>query len=450
MSTSLTLCLLFLLVGLVLGFALGYLWQRFRAGRNLLDREVVERDFVPRVAFDTLQQQNDLLQENFQEKIAAEQALIGQLATERANLAHLRERLQQHEEELLRLQEYSRLTFENIAGRLLEEKSQRFTALNQEKLEQLLQPLRERLTAFESGIERRHQEETRDRISLQKEIEHLRVLNQQLSTDANNLANALKGDNKAQGDWGELQLEVLLERAGLQRGVHFRTQHSFRDESGQLKRPDFVINLPNDKHLVIDCKVSLVAYERYCHCDTDEDRQRHLRAHLDSLRAHLRSLNGKNYQQLYEINSPDYLLLFVPIEPAYLLAVQQDQRLFQDALEQNIVIVTASTLLITMRTVSFIWTQEKQKRSVQEIARLGGLLYDKFCTFAEDLVAVGNRLDGAQQAYQDAMYKLVDGKRRSSTLVGQAERLKELGARTSRHLPRELMENDRLEETLEQ
>jgi DNA recombination protein RmuC len=432
--------ILYLLLGMGLGYGLCYLYFRMRMGRNYLTRAEVEAGYLPRAVYDALQRQTDVLQDNLLEKTDAERELTAALAGEKARLAGVQERLDGQQAELKRLQEESRLHFEALAARLLEEKSQKFTAQNAAQLQGLLDPLREKIKSFEDNIERRFVEETRDRISLKKEIEHLRELNQQLSQDANHLATALKGDTKAQGDWGEWQLELLLERSGLQRDLHFRTQASFTDENGRAKRPDFIINLPDGKHLIIDCKVSLIAYERYCRNEEKSERHRHLQAHLDSLRRHVRDLSGKNYQQLYQINSPDYLLLFVPIEPAFALAAQHDNRIFLDALDNNIVIVTASTLLATMRTVSYIWKQERQKRSVMEIARQSGLLYDKFCSFVEDLQQLGLRLDQAQTSYQGALRKLSEGKRPGDTLIARAERLRELGAQTSKQLPEEFRE----------
>jgi len=229
----------------------------------------------------------------------------------------------------------------------------------------------------------------------------------------------------------------LLQKAGLQKGLHFDTQSSFRDRDGKTKRPDFIIHLPDDKHLVIDCKVSLTAYDRYCASQEEAARARALKAHVDSIRAHIKGLSKKEYQQLYQINSPDYLLLFIPIEPAFALAVQADQQLFVEALEHNIVLVTNSTLLATMRTVAYIWRQDKQHKSVQEIARQSGQLYDKFVNFVEDLRQVGQRLDQLQHAYGNAMHKLIDGKRSNQTLIGRAEKLRRLGARTTKQLPAE-------------
>jgi DNA recombination protein RmuC len=283
-------------------------------------------------------------------------------------------------------------------------------------------------------------DETIERTTLKEELRQLHSLNQQLSQDAANLVSALKGDNKMQGDWGEYQLETLLEKAGLNKNIHYFTQMSlFDDETRRQKRPDFVIQLPENKHLIIDSKLSLTAYERYHNEPEATLKRQHLKAHLDSIRSHIKDLSSKNYQQLYQIHAPDYLILFVPIEPALFLAAQEDQNLLMDAWDKNIVLVSNSTLLATMRTISYLWRQEKQKTNVLEIARQSGLLYDKFVGFVEDLRLIGLRLDSARDAYDEALNKLSDSKRYGDTLIGKAERIRELGAKTSRQLPKELI-----------
>jgi DNA recombination protein RmuC len=263
-------------------------------------------------------------------------------------------------------------------------------------------------------------------------------MNLQLSQDAHNLTNALKGQSKVQGDWGEFQLEVLLEKAGLQRGVHFIVQSSFRDDEGSLKRPDFIIHLPDDKHLIVDSKVSLTAFERYYNDPDTGQKDKHLKAHIDSIRAHVEDLSNKNYQSLSGIHSPDYLLMFIPLDAALTTATHADPKLFTDALDRNIVLVTSGSLLATMRTVSHLWRQEKQSKSVQEIARQSGLLYDKFVAFVEDLRSIGTRLDQARQSYDDAMNKLSSASRPGDTLIGKAERIRELGAKNTKSLPLDL------------
>ena len=304
----------------------------------------------------------------------------------------------------------------------------------------LLQPLREKIKEFEENIDKKFLEDAKEKLSLKIAIDQLHSLNSQLSDDANRLVLALKGDNKTQGDWGEYQLEMLLQRAGLEKDIHYLVQPSFKDEDHKEKRPDFIIKLPEDKHLIIDCKVSLVAYERYYNAENENERPQLLRAHVESLRQHVRLLSDKQYQLLRQLQAPDYTLLYVPIEPAFALAQREDQRIFLDALEKNVVIVTSSTLLATMRTVSYIWKQEKQKQSVLEIARQSGLLYDKLVGFVEDLRIVGARLDAAGDAYHSVMQKLMESRKYGDTVLGRAEKIRELGAKASKRLPKEMLE----------
>jgi DNA recombination protein RmuC len=439
-----------MVVTFILGGAIAWLmaWFYFRSQR--LGKKEVAAAYILREIHDQVQTQADIARDDLLEKEEELKVKDRRLAVQEQQILQLEDQLIRERQEIESLEKRFQLEFENVAGRLLEEKSRKFTAQNQEQLGKVLEPLREKIHEFEQGIERRFWEETKERVSLKKEIEQLRDLNQQLSQDANNLVNALRGENKTQGDWGEFRLELILERAGLFPDIHYRKQASFTDENGKQKRPDFIINLPEDKHIVIDAKVSLNAYERFFAEEDEEKQKQHLKAHLDSLRQHIRDLSKKNYQQLYQINSPDYLLIYIPLEPAYVLAVQSDQQLFLDALDKNIVLVTSSTLLATMRTVAFIWKQEKQKRSVLEIARQSGLLYDKFCAFVEDLRLIGSRLDQAHHAYGQAMNKLVDSKKFGDTLVGRAEKIRELGARTSRKLPKDLREQADEQSSLEE
>jgi DNA recombination protein RmuC len=437
---ALAIALLFLVCGLIIGSLSAWMVTKYSWQANAVSRGELSRQYILREIYEGVQVQHQLIAEESRNKEQELRQLLGHLAGRDQEILHLEEKLEAQKADLANIQQRFQQEFEKIASRLLEEKSQKFSLQNQEQLHTVLEPLRENIRLFEDGIEKRFVEETRDRVSLKKEIEQLRELNTQLSQDASNLATALKGDNKTQGDWGELQLEVLLQKAGLVRGLHYQVQPSFADEDGRQKRPDFIIHLPEDKHLVLDSKMSLTAYERYCQAAGEGEKQIALRAHLESIRRHIRELSDKNYQQLYQINTPDYLLLFVPIEPAFALAIQQDQRLFTEALERNIVIVSTSTLLATLRTVSFIWKQEKQKNNVLEIARQSGLLYDKFCAFVEDLKSIGARIDQTQNAYREAMNKLSDAPRYRDTLIGKAERIKELGAKTSKHLPKELLQ----------
>ncbi len=440
--------LVYLLLGVLMSGIIGWLLARMRYSRGMLSAAEVETKYVARALYEHLQADLQELRTELQHKQTEIRELAAEYAAQQREIAHWREKLTTQQREIEQMQEHARTEFANLAHQLLEEKSAKFTAQNQQQMNELLHPLREKIKDFEESIERKFLDEAKDRITLKTEIEQLRLLNQQLSQDANNLASALKGNSKTQGDWGEFQLELLLEKAGLHKNIHYRTQASFADENGQQKRPDFIINLPEQKHLIIDSKVSLVAFERFFNAEEETERQQHLRAHVESIRRHIQDLNSKNYQHLYEINSPDYLLLFIPLESAFAVASQHDSRLFLDALDKNIVIVTTTTLLATMRTVSYIWKQEKQKNNVLEIARQSGLLYDKFCAFVEDLRAIGQRIDQAQSAYHDAMNKLTESKKYGDTLIGRAAKIKELGAKTSKDLPPELLDaiNDAPEE----
>ena len=437
---DLSLLIPLLLIGwLIIGVILWLLFKNSFAKDYLSNAEIREK-FVSKEVFNNLQIQNDTYRADVNEK---DQEIIGLsklVSAKEQNLLHLEERLAHQKEELVAMQQRLTTEFENLANKILEEKSQKFTAQNQQQMSQILFPLKEKIKDFEQNIQQKYMDETKERVSLKKEIEQLKDLNIQLSEDAANLVSALKGDSKIQGDWGEFQLKTLLEKAGLQEGIHFSTQTTYLDETGRNKRPDFIINMPDGKHLVIDSKVSLKAYEQYFNASDNGQKETFLKLHIESVRNHIKDLGSKNYTQLYQINTPDYLLMFIPIESAFAVAVQKNNNLFMDALERNIVLVATSTLLATMRTVAFIWKQEKQKKNVLEIARQSGLLYDKFVNFVEDLRIIGNRIQQTQSAYGDAMNKLVDSKKFGDTLIGRAERIKDLGAKASKQLPNELLE----------
>lgn len=435
-----TTLLLIALLAFLTGAIISWLAVQLRLRTKFLPLPELEKDYIRREIHEQLRNESDLHYENLQEKVAMENKLSSELAAARTELRHLQEKLNGHQAEMERLQAVGLAQFEQTANRLLQEKGQHFSAQNAEQLTSILQPLRERIQGFEQQVERRFVEETRDRVSLLQEIKHLQQLNVQISTEANNLAGALRGNAKTQGDWGEWQLLTLLEASGLQQGIHFDAQSSYRDQDDRMKRPDFVINLPEGKHLVIDSKVSLTAYDRYCALPPeDPERRVQALAHLRSLKKHVLDLSGKDYTRLYQISSPDYLLLFVPIEPAFGLALATDQGIFLEALERNIVIVTPSTLLATLRTVSFIWKQDNQKKNVLEIARQSGLLYDGFVGFTEELKNIGRQLDRARDAYDSAFRKLSTGGKYGSTLIGRAEKLRELGAKNKKRLPNAML-----------
>ena len=326
--------------------------------------------------------------------------------------------------------------FESLATGILEEKSKRFTEQNQANLGLLLDPLRTKITEFQKRVEEASVQEGKDRTALSEQVRQLLELNQMLSEDAKNLTSALKGSSKTQGTWGELILERILEASGLRPGDDYVAHEGPMAADGKRQQPDVVINLPETRHLVVDSKVSLVAYERFASAGTDPERQVALRQHLDSIRTHLKALSEKKYQTIYALNSLDFVLMFVPIEPAFMLAVTNDRELFMDAWQRNVLLVSPSTLLFVVRTVAHLWRQEAQSRNAREIAGRGGELYDKLVAFVEDLRTVGERLKSAQSAYAFAEQKLYRGK---GNAIRQAEMLRDLGVKPRNQLPRALV-----------
>lgn len=395
---------------------------------------------VSRDLLEALQGQLEALKRELSAKEDDLRKTHAQLAARDQHILHLQESLGSLKSETEQLQKRFQTEFENVANRLLEEKSNRFTEQNARNLTNILTPLREKIKDLEDNIDRKFSEESREKTSLREELKQLQLLNSQLSSEAHNLVSALKGQSKTQGDWGELQLETILEKSGLQKGVHFETQATMRDEAGNMKRPDFIIHLPDNKHLIVDSKVSLSAFEQYFNSTEPQARDKFLSDHIRSLRKHIADLSATNYQLLGPVNSPDYLILFIPLDGALTAAVQADPRLYTEALERNIVLVSTSTLLATLRMVAYLWRQDKQTRSVQEIARQSGMLYDKFVAFVDDLRRVGTQLDSAKSAYGEAMNKLTDAARPGDTLIGKANKIRDLGAKTTKSLPPELSE----------
>lgn len=349
-----------------------------------------------------------------------------------AEKEHLEEKLSTQKEEINKLQEQFADQFENLAQRVLDEKSAKFTEQNKESLNQLLDPLQEKIEQFQKKVEEKHEKDIEARASLKQRIQNLTELNRQMSAQAQDLVEALEGQSKTQGDWGEMILERILEESGLQKGREYVVQESVRTADGDRQRPDVVVRLPDDRHVVIDAKVSITAYRRHVSADDDAEQRRALKQHVASVRRHVDDLSEKNYPALHEAGSPDFVLLFIPVEPAFAAALRASDGLYQEAFRKNVVIVSPTTLLATLATIATIWKQEYQNQNAREIARRGGRLYDKFCLFAEALDEVGQRLDQAQDSYATAMKRLRDGK---GNLVRQAEMLRELGADVSKQLP---------------
>jgi DNA recombination protein RmuC len=360
-----------------------------------------------------------------------------QLASAQANLKNLETALNSQEDALLKTKQEFKMEFENLANRIFEEKTKNATAQNKEQLDLVLSPLNKKLKEFEEKVERVYNEENKERINLKKEIELLAGLNKQLSGDANNLAVALKGDNKSQGNWGEMILEKILERSGLREGIEYKTQETTQNADGVTIRPDVVVFLPEKKHLIIDSKVSLVAYQNMIAAANDEERERALKLHSDSIRKHIKDLGEKNYQTAKSLNSPDFVLLFMPVEAAFSAAMQYEQELYQFAWDRKIVLVSPTTLLATLRTVSSIWMQERRVINAEAIAEEGGKLYDKFVAFTEDLLAVGHKIDATKKEYEEAMKKLSTG---TGNLIRRAENMKKLGLKQSKNLNQSLLE----------
>jgi DNA recombination protein RmuC len=371
---------------------------------------------------------------------SAKEAELRQLDARSASLAaELREQQESHQQRLDDLQgsrDELRAQFAELAGKIFDEREQRFAETSQQQLGQLLNPLKERIQSFEKRVEESYQQEARERFSLSKELERLQQLNQRLSDEATNLTRALKGQ-KTQGNWGELILERVLEHAGLEKGREYQTQVSLKGPDGERFQPDVLIMLPGDKQVVVDAKVSLTAYQQYVSADDDVIGQVALKQHVLSLRNHVKGLSGKDYKRLEGLHSLDFVLLFVPIEAAFSAALQAEPNLFQEAFDRNIVIVSPTTLLATLRVIDSLWKQERQSQNAREIAERAGWLYDKFVLFIQDLDEVGNRLQQLDKAYSAARNKLTDGR---GNLVSRSEQLKLLGARASKNLPADLLE----------
>jgi DNA recombination protein RmuC len=361
--------------------------------------------------------------------------LSSKLSSLQSDYANLQQKLAEQKGELDELQQKFVKEFENLANKIFEEKTTKFSEQSKANLSEILNPLREKINEFQSKVEETNKESIDRFAALRQQLLTLKDMNQQMSTDAQNLVKALKGDTKVQGDWGEIQLERILERSGLRNGEEYSIQESFTTEEGR-KRPDVIVNLPEEKKIIIDSKVSLVSYERLVSTDDDDQRNIHIKTFIDSVKKHIKELSEKNYQTIFDHGTLDFVLMFIPIESAFSLAIQYGENLYVDAYDKNIIIVSPSTLLATLRTIANIWKQEYQNRNVIEIAKQSGALYDKFVSFTEDLVSVGNRLDQAKGSYVDAMKKLSEGR---DNLVNKAEKIRKLGAKTSKQLPQSII-----------
>ncbi len=386
-----------------------------------------------KIQFEKAIAQLNIEKENVQKE---KEAFAIHLAKKENDFDNLLERNKEQKQEVEQLQEKFTKEFENLANKILEEKTNKFTEQNKENMKTILSPLQEKIQLFEKKVDDTHKESIDYHAALRQQILGLREMNEQMSKETINLTKALKGDSKMQGNWGELVLERVLEKSGLEKGREYEVQQSFTNEEGSRILPDVIINLPDGKKMVVDSKVSLTAYERFVNEEDDDAKGTFLKEHVHSVKRHVDQLSDKNYQDIYEMESPDFVLLFIPIEPAFALALNEDNTLYNKAFEKNIVIVTPSTLLATLRTIDSMWTNQKQQENAIEIARQAGALYDKFEGFVSDLIKIGKKMDEAKVEYGNAMNKLVDG---SGNLVNRVEKLKKMGAKAKKALPENII-----------
>lgn len=420
--------IIFLIIGLVIGFTAAFIAfkYKYQGGSSKLE----ERNLLTEKAL-----------EQTKLELNAERAKVlelnSKLSASEADFSNLKQKLAEQKNEIEDLQAKFTKEFENLANKIFEEKSLKFTEQNKTNIDVILKPLGERIKEFEKKVNDVYINETKERASLAEQIRNLHELNQQMTKEANNLTRALKGDSKTQGNWGEFILESILEKSGLVKDREYTIQASIKNEEGKLLRPDVIINLPENKSMVIDSKVSLTAYEQYVSSEDDAERIKYLSDHVVSVKNHMKRLSPKEYQNLYGLQSLDFVLMFIPVEPAFAAAVQSDYNIFYEAFEKNIVIVSPTTLLATLRTISSLWKQEKQNRNAIEIAKQSGELYDKFVGFMEDLVSIGNNLKQTKDNYDKSMNKLIEGR---GNLVKRVENIKQLGAKATKSLPNSLLD----------
>lgn len=370
--------------------------------------------------------------ESEREEIRKEKEFLNtELTRKNTEYENLQQLNLKRDKELEERQEQLRKDFELLATKILDEKSEKFTLQNKENIKNILNPLQEKIQGFEKKVEASQKESISMHSALKEQLLGLKDLNQQMTKEATNLTRALKGDSKMQGNWGELVLERVLEKSGLEKDREYFVQQSFNREDSSRVMPDVVLYLPDNKKMIIDSKVSLTDYERLVNADEDQ-KDTFLKAHINSIKKHVEQLSDKNYQDLYDIESPDFVLMFIPIEPAFAVVVNEDNSIYNKAFEKNIVIVTPSTLLATLRTIDTMWNNEKQQRNAMEIARQAGALYDKFEGLVKDLTGVGKKIDAAKTDYSAAMNKLVDGR---GNLITSVEKLKKMGAKAKKSLP---------------
>jgi DNA recombination protein RmuC len=415
--------IIFLVVGLLIGtFAAWFIASARLKGET---GRAEERSRI-------LEQDKSSLHSDLKNERDKSEKLTSENSSLKSDYSNLQNKLVEQKAEIDELQQKFTKEFENLANKIFKEKTDEFSKQSKTNLQEILNPLKERIVEFQSKVEETNKESIKGNASLREQLQMLKDMNQQITQEAKNLTEALKGQSKTQGNWGEFILESILEKSGLVKGREYVVQESLTAESGKRFQPDVIIKLPENKSIVVDSKVSLVAYEKFISSDDENQKSLALREHINSIRSHIKNLSSKNYQNLYQLESLDFVLMFMPVEPAFALAVQNDQTIFNDAFEMNIVIVSPSTLLATLRTISSIWRQEKQNKNALDIAKQSGDMLDKFTAFVEDLLTVGKGLISVKDNYDKAMNKLTDGR---GNLISRAEKIKQLGAKASKTLP---------------
>jgi len=427
--------LLYLSAGLVIGFVFGW----------------VIKLLISKSESSRLEERNTLLQENndrIDNELNSEREKVlklnSDLSSLQADYSNLQQRLKENKAEVEQLQEKFTKEFENLANKIFDDKTKKFSEQSKTNLKVILDPLKERISEFQNKVEETNKESIDRNAALRQQLSSLKEMNLQMSQDAQNLTNALKGEVKTMGNWGEMILERILEISGLEKDREYIIQESVTTEDGKRLQPDVIVKLPDKKNIIIDSKVSLLSYEKYTSFDDEKEKQIALKEHISSIRSHVKNLSSKGYQNLYQNESLDFVFMFIPIEGAFALALQNDNSLYDYALgEMNIMIVSPTTLLATLRTIEYIWKHEYQSRNVIEIAKQSGALYDKFVGFIDDLIDIGNRMDQAKNSYEGAMKKLSEG---TGNLVNRADKIKKLGAKTSKSLPTKIIERAKDEE----
>ncbi len=450
--------IVYLISGIIIGGLIIYFYMKSKitskTGEIRTKLTTLEKQKAEEI--NALDKEKSILAEKYSDSQKTNKKLETELGTERSKseqmgnriakaeveYRNLQEKLDTQKREMEELQKKFTTEFENIANKILKQNSQEFTSVNEKKIGDILMPLKEKIQIFEKKVEDTYQKGLKDQTDLKAELKKLYEINYKISEEANNLTRALKSDTKKQGNWGELVLSRVLERSGLVEGAEYETQTSTRNNEGNIIRPDVVVKLPDNKHIIIDSKVSLTAYEAFVNSDDDSSKEKFLKQHITSIKNHVKELSEKSYQNAEMFDTPDFVLMFMPLESAFSTAIQTDNSLFGFAWDKKIVIVSPTTLLATLRTISSIWKHEKQTRNALEIAKQGGALYDKFHGLVTDMEKLGNQLNTVRKTYNDAHGKLTEGK---GNLIGHVEKLKKLGAKATKSLPDKFIEEESLD-----